>query len=522
MRSVFWQYVLPPLVLGMFASFLIEHRTQPRPLPFWKRHWSALALHAGAWLLIFTVGLMVFRRPWLAAAIVPALTLALVVINNAKFESLREPFIFQDFEYFVDAIKHPRLYLPFLGTYRAVIGIGGVVLALYVAMWAEAPLRQIIPADHGWVNFFALFGLGITLLVLGCKRASQPKFQAESDFRASGLFACLWCYAIAEKKSLDVVPKYPITSACDVEASALPNLVVVQSESFFDVRRYCREVRPDVLQQFDGMKTTAVCYGQLHVPAWGANTVRSEFAFLSGVPPDKLGIHQFNPYRKLAQREFPTLASFLKRKGYWTVCVHPYPASFYRRDQVYPMLGFDEFIDISSFGSLKQGEPYVGDMMVAEKVTALLRSNVGKPLFVFVITMENHGPLHLERVHAGESDRLFSSAPPRGCEDLVVYTRHLINADRMVGKLCAQLEADSIPAWLCWYGDHVPIMPKVFRALGLPDGKTDYAIWRAGGNPAVPVAMDAKIEDLGQMLISSMGIGKFESPRPLSEAIRES
>lgn len=510
------------MLLGMFASFLIEHHTQPRPLPFWKRHWSAVALHAGTWILVFTLGLAVFHRPWMVAAIVPASTLVLVLINNAKFESLREPFIFQDFEYFIDALKHPRLYLPFLGIHRTVIGIGGVVLAFYFAMWAEAPLSRMILADHGWVNFLTLFGLGITLLVLGCAKGLQPKFQAESDFCASGLFACLWRYAIAEKKSFSASSMYQAVGAAEGEPRALPNLVVVQSESFFDVRRYCRDVRPDVLRHYDGMKATAMFHGQLNVPAWGANTVRSEFAFLSGVPPAALGIHQFNPYRKLARREFPTLASFLRQLGYRTVCLHPFPASFYGRDRVYPLLGFDAFIDISSFGKLKRGETYVGDTIVAEKVATLLKSNIGKPVFVFVITMENHGPLHLEQVHPGDRDRLFSSAPPEGCEDLAVYARHLVNADLMVGMLCEQLAADSVPAWLCWYGDHVPIMPNVFRALGLPDGKTDYAIWRAGGNPTAPIARDANVEDLGRMLIANMGLGKFVSARPPSGAARES
>ena len=178
----------------------------------------------------------------------------------------------------------------------------------------------------------------------------------------------------------------------------LPNLVVVQSESFFDVRQVFAGIRPEILTAFDSLQTSASSWGKLAVPAWGANTVRTEFAFLSGVSAAQLSIHRFNPYRKLARQNVPTLVSFLRNLGYRTVCVHPYPASFYNRDKVFPLLGFDEFIDIYSFTRIEKTGPYVGDVALAEKVCALLRDSSAQPIFVFVITMENHGPLHLEKV----------------------------------------------------------------------------------------------------------------------------
>lgn len=35
------------------------------------------------------------------------------------------------------------------------------------------------------------------------------------------------------------------------------------------------------------------------------------------------------------------------------------------------------------------------------------------------------------------------------------------------------------PGVLCVFGDHVPIMPGVYRELGEIDGSTDYLVWRA-------------------------------------------
>ena len=202
----------------------------------------------------------------------------------------------------------------------------------------------------------------------------------------------------------------------------------------------------------------------------------------------------------------PTLAGFLRRQGYRTVCVHPYPASFYARDVVYPLLGFDEFIDIRQFEAVSKTGPYVGDVALAEAVCQLLQADAAQPLFVFVITMENHGPLHLERVQSGDEARLYATPPPHGCEDLTIYLRHLANADSMIRRLRQGLDALPGNAFLCWYGDHVPILPRVYAALGTPDGKTDYFIWSKAGVAASAAAENLKIEGLASRLLQQMGL----------------
>lgn len=65
-----------------------------------------------------------FQRPWFGMANLLGLMLLLTIINNTKFAMLREPFFYPDFEYFTDAIKHPRLYLPFFGVRNAFMGEG--------------------------------------------------------------------------------------------------------------------------------------------------------------------------------------------------------------------------------------------------------------------------------------------------------------------------------------------------------------------------------------------------------------
>jgi phosphoglycerol transferase MdoB-like AlkP superfamily enzyme len=352
----------------------------------------------------------------------------------------------------------------------------------------------------------ALIVLGIALLWLGARKKLPVVFDPESDLLQLGLMASLWRYGEEEQERC--CDPFPYDSVQPVEKilKTLPNLVVVQSESFFDVRDLYAGIRPEILQEFDSLKTVSACSGKLNVPAWGANTVRTEFAFISGLDAEALGVHRFNPYRKLARQGVPTLAGFLRNLGYRTVCVHPYPAGFYNRDKVFPLLGFDEFMDIRSFEGVDKTGPYIGDVDLAEKVCALLGDSSDQPIFVFVITMENHGPLHWEKVLAGDVERLYSSPPPDDCDDLTIYLRHLRNADRMVGMLRDGMEALPGAGWLCWFGDHVPIMASVYEVMGMPDGQTDYMIWRKGGLLDDGVCADMEVEHLGLLLLQKMGL----------------
>jgi phosphoglycerol transferase MdoB-like AlkP superfamily enzyme len=258
-----------------------------------------------------------------------------------------------------------------------------------------------------------------------------------------------------------------------------------------------------VLVQWDQVNEEARTCGQLHVAAWGANTVRTEFAFLSGMTPGDLGVHRFNPYRKLARSGINTVATLLKKQGYRTICVHPYLASFYSRNEVFPLLGFDEFIDIESFEAADKVGPYIGDVSVADKVIEQLKG-ASQPTFIFAITMENHGPLHWEKVGTDEANTLFEKMPPAECDDLVVFARHLRNADAMLGKLTQYLRTSASPAWVCMYGDHVPIMPKVYQALGTPSGTTDYCIWgnaASGAHIKARSRADMNVSDLASLLL---------------------
>ncbi|MBS3667101.1 LTA synthase family protein [Vreelandella boliviensis] len=475
-----------PLLLGLLISGAFEALLSPRPRPFWQRGAAANSVHLGTWLLLFGLLVLLLQRPWFAVMVFLSLQLVVVQSSNAKSHTLNEPFICHDFEYFWDAILHPRLYVPFFGVGLAIAASSAAAVAIGGFFYWEGSLVTSEGASRFLTNALGLIATGAFLLVFSVGRLPAITLRPADDLNRLGLFASLWAYGVALMRSPVPAPEqspfHALTSVASAHQSEqpLPNVVLVQSESFFDPRPWCAEVNSDLLPHFDATRASASLHGALSVPAWGANTVRTECALLTGTAPSQWGARQFNPYRTLARHPMPSLASALKAAGYRTVCVHPYLASFYFRHKVMPQLGFDHFIDINAFKSSDKSGQYVSDQAVARKIGRLLEDDDNRPLFVFVITMENHGPLHLEAPKRATLATTLPNAPwplPNHLRDLAVYLHHLSESDKMLASVKNSLNTAKRPGLLGWYGDHVPILPEAYAHFTPPDSRTPYMIW---------------------------------------------
>ena len=478
--------LMAPLLVGLLLSGVFEALLNPRPRPFWQRGAAANGVHLGTWLLCYGLLVLLLQRPWFALMVFLSLQLVVVQSSNAKSHTLNEPFICHDFEYFWDAILHPRLYVPFFGVGLAIAASSAAAVAIGGFFYWEASLVTSAGTNRFITHALGLIATGAVLLVVSVNRLPTMTLRPADDLDRLGLFASLWSYGVALMRSPVPAPEQSPFHALTAVASTytgerpLPNVVLVQSESFFDPRPWCREVNSDLLPHFDATLASASLQGALAVPAWGANTVRTECAVLTGVAPHQWGMRQFNPYRTLAHHPMPSLASALKAAGYRTVCVHPYLSSFYFRHKVMPQLGFDHFIDINAFQSSDKNGQYVGDQAVAGKIGRLLEDDDNKPLFVFVITMENHGPLHLEAPNQAMLTNTLPGAPwplPNHLRDFAVYLQHLSESDKMLASIKNSLNTAKRPGLLGWYGDHVPILPEAYAHFTPPDSRTPYMIW---------------------------------------------
>ncbi|MGR8933297.1 MAG: LTA synthase family protein [Gammaproteobacteria bacterium] len=461
--------------------------------PLNKRGSAALLVHVGMFLLVFNLLFLFSGRPLSALCIVIGLHALLVAVNNAKYQALQEPLVFSDLLEFAQVFKHPRLYLPFLGWSGLLTLLLLPPALIYAALYLEK--RD----TSGWV--IALLSLAISVLMLLSAKKQPFDIDANVNLRKQGLLASLvvgqllarqkHCRAEFENVLQQSVFADPSNTLC------VEDVIVIQSESFFDVRRLYAPVAAHILQHFDSINAEAHYLGQLDVDAWGANTMRSEFAFLTAVPNKRLGCYRFYPYPYL-KTPLPSLARYFRERGYRTICLHPHAATFFQRDRVFPLLGFDEFIDIENFSRHDKVGPYISDAAVTEKILAL-RQQSTQPLFIFAITMENHGPLHLESIGREEQLVLYRTLPSFDAHNLSVYLRHLQNADRMIDILTKRLREMDRGCWLCFYGDHVPIIPAAYTALNFNNSQSDYFIWH-NRKAATPQRRTLAVDELSALL----------------------
>jgi hypothetical protein len=482
--------VLPAVFLaGFLLSVVLEKLAKPGA-PGLSRSFPALMLHAGLWGAALAIPLAITGRPFFSSLLCLSGELLVILINNAKYRALREPFIFSDFGIFSQTVKHPRLYLPFLGIGRTLAIIAAVAATFAVGWWLEPPV------ENSSTSAAALLAAGAALAGIGWLLGRPLSLNPAADVTQQGLFTSIAHYWILEKTSAPArKTDFPSVGK---PRKTNPDVVVIQSESFFDPRRAFPCVRRDLLRNFDAACASATLHGQLTVPAWGANTMRPEFGFLSGMRPGCMGIHQFNPYRVAAARPVRALPAVLREAGYTTTCIHPHPARFFRRDRAFPNLGFQRFADIREFRGAKKQGPYISDEAVTDKLIEEL-ATADQPAFFFAITMENHGPLHLEKTTDGETAEFYEDPPHTACSDLGVYLRHLRNADRQLARLREFLRSRSRPYVFVFYGEHLPSMPVVYGSLGTPDGRTDYFI--ESSVRTVTRKEDLAVEEMGRRLL---------------------
>lgn len=505
MLNLLLAYVLTGVLVQQAQTYLIAAELRPakRPLKLWLLQTALVTA-------IFIIALLISYRPYLSGIITLAVCAIFLVVNQAKYKALAEPLVFSDIYLYLQVFSHPRLFLPFLNLPLTMIAVITGLGLLYTAATLEFALNlPRLSFSLTLIDILALLAAIILKVPLGIKLYFEPKI----DIKNLGFFNNLFIYFLQAKQknnitelSLAINKQSPYTKTTK-ETVVKPDLIVIQSESFFDARTLSKSVQTNVLQYFDVTKLNSIQNGKLTVPAWGANTLRTEYAFLSSIDNHKLKYYRYNPYQFLQTATSPSIANYLRNLGYRCVCVHPNHSIFFKRNKVFPLLGFDEFIDINEFDPRQTTGPYISDQAVATKIQTLLsKTEDPRPLFIFAITMENHGPLHLEDYAKSDLEQLYQATPPKQHHDLTIYLKHLKNADQMLGNLTNYLQSRSTESLLCWYGDHVPSMPTVYKELNFQDGRSDYLLW-SNRTATIPAKQkDLAIEQLGTELLALAGV----------------
>lgn len=457
----------------------------------------------------FALMLLGTARPVLAGLAIASLAIGLVVADRVKRAVLDEPVIFSDRAELLEVVRHPRLYIAFVGTARMIVGTLACLLTIIGLIWLEPPAWRVSPS----------VALGLALLAIVIARALfilptappilarlarayarlGPSRDPTVDAARFGLLATFLIHATIARAERAGRQRDARRIALPPLAADSGPILLIQAESFMDAGRLDPALAAH-LPHFTALRTDALLHGTLTVPCWGANTIRSELAILTGIDGATLGLDRFNPYEAFARVALPSIAHQARAAGYHTICVHPYSATFYGRDKVMPLLGFDRFIGLEAFADAPRDGAYVSDVAVAALIAGLVRTH-GPKLLVFAITMENHGPWDGAHDPLAMETRPIANAIPDG-DQLARWLRQIERTDAMIPLLRDAIDQGDRPGWLLFYGDHQPSLPRAFAALGMTDRRSDYAIWTPARPPGGPC--DLAAEQIATTLLRAM------------------
>ncbi|MEO6801273.1 MAG: LTA synthase family protein [Rhodanobacter sp.] len=254
-------------------------------------------------------------------------------------------------------------------------------------------------------------------------------------------------------------------------SGALPDIVVVQSESLFDPTIMRGYEQSDFTPNLRRLSAHGIS-GKLHVPTFGGGTIRTEFEVLTGLSLRYFDNLQF-PYLQMSHKSVPSVVRTLEAHGYSTLALHGNDPAFWNRTAAFKAIGFERFLSKSEFpADAPDDGKYMADSAMTDKIMSLLKDS-GPPRFIFAISIEAHGPYDVEPAHVAERDAIPVPAEITGRDKLEMqtYLYHVKHADAELGRLVDWLAKRQRPSLVLFYGDHLPALANNFQSSGFVDGK---------------------------------------------------
>jgi len=179
-------------------------------------------------------------------------------------------------------------------------------------------------------------------------------------------------------------------------------------------------------------------------PVYGGTTPNAEFEVLTGIPIKTFqdGIIPYQHYIQYITDSSRSLPRILTERGYAATAYHNFTRRFWLRDQIYPKLGFDDFVSMDQMTLTIQPNDWPTDEGLYKAV--LDRVGNGGPQFHFIVTVQTHGPYE-----ADDSDL-------KGHEGVHDYRTRLDGAARALAAFKKELDSRGRPYALVLFGDHLP------------------------------------------------------------------
>ena len=480
-------------LLACIINFVIEAISRHSVVAAWDyMTGTPLVFLYNAFMIFVTFSIVyLFKRRIFVRMIIGAIWVILGIANGYILLKRVTPFNAQDLKIAGDGIALINNYCN--GFEVVVIAVGAVALLIWlISMWRRG--GQYAGKIHHIAALIGIIVCGVlytfvTNIAID-KRVVSTYFGniafAYEDYGLPYCFsASLFNTGISEpngytKKAMAKIDKDGELNQTATSRSSdeLPNIIVVQLESYFDVANAeffttSEDVCPNLHNLYQNYSN-----GYFKVPSVGAGTANTEFEVLTGMNLRYFGPGEY-PYKTYSKKH-PTesAATALASLGYGTHALHDNTGNFYSRANVFNNMGFDTFTSKEFMNVLQTTENgWAKDEILTQHIMEAMDTTKQED-FVFTVSVQGHG--NYPETQLIENPKI----KVEGIEDEALknkweyYVNQVYEMDQFVGDLIKAVEERNEPSVVVFYGDHLPTMG--LKAEDLKSRylyNTNYVIW---------------------------------------------
>ncbi len=436
---------------------------------------------------------LVFRRRAFGLTLISLVWLTCGIVNFVLLGFRITPFSAVDLQILSSVIGIIDVYLKGWQIVLLCV-VSAAVVAGLVLLWLKAP--KVKESIHYFTSaaviasaFISVFVINGTSIAAETASTNYPNIaDAYEDYGFAYCFSNSFIdQGINKPDEYGEVKMNEIRNLLDdkkenTEPDILPNIIMIQLESFFDVNyisgmEFSENPVPNFTELRDNYSS-----GFLTVPSIGAGTANTEFEILSGISLDFFGTSEY-PYKTvLKDTPCESICYDLSRYGYKSHAIHNNDGTFYDRHKVFPNLGFDTFTSIEYMDNVSYNAlGWADDSLLLKEITDAVSLTEARD-FVYAISVQPHGKYPEDFPEDAPSDVKITSHSPEMTDEqktaMEYYINQLHETDKLIKEITGYFSGHSEPSAVVFYGDHLPNLEldnEMLENGSLLD--TEYVIW---------------------------------------------
>lgn len=434
----------------------------------------------GTYLSLIALLIFITGRKQLSLVIASSLVIILQLMSQLKVHYYKERMFFPDLYIAFDPNNLGTL-LQYPSGLLAVIGLCAFLFVNIIAFRKHRPLSIKIRCFCLLIAIL-LFSLSIHISRQKEHREQWQLYLPKGRGTIVNLFISAQTMAYSPpfynedaryflQKAQDMMAKPPAKSSPNK-----PDIVVFLQESALNPALFAFDTQSlpklDMFNQYMG--------GLLRVQTFGGGTWLSEFSVLTGLNTNDFTYRKNSVFYTVSPHIQTSLFKELNDSGYMTVVLSPMGYGNYNAGATYTNLGMQKFFQPQDLGypaDKTENLWHIPTQAMIDYTKKLMATYTDKPLFIYVLSMDEHGPYDAKTPDNYQLASLTGDQQFAG--RLSDYLPRIERLNTATLDLIDYIQQRDKPTLLLYFGDHQPAMNwqgQYKTALKNPAWLTQYSL----------------------------------------------